>query len=100
MGEEDVFAKIKGLISDMITKLEEDAKGEADQKAYCDKEMSEASTKKGEKEYAIEKLSTKIDGMTSQSAQLKEEVATLQKELAELASAQSEMDKLRAEEKA
>merc|ERR1719183_2903865 len=38
--------------------------------------------------------------MTARSAKLKEEVATLQKELSALAKAQAEMDKLRAEEKA
>merc|ERR1719375_620163 len=38
--------------------------------------------------------------MTAKSNKLKEEVATLQKELSDLARAQSEMDKLRAEEKA
>merc|ERR1740115_406958 len=38
--------------------------------------------------------------MTAKSAKLKQEVATLQKELAALARAQAEMDKLRAEEKA
>merc|ERR1719158_1519544 len=38
--------------------------------------------------------------MTAKSAQLKEEVATLTKELAELAASQAEMDKVRADEKA
>merc|ERR1719217_301348 len=38
--------------------------------------------------------------MTAKSAKLKEEVATLEKELSELASTQAEMDKIRAEEKA
>merc|ERR1719183_1987105 len=38
--------------------------------------------------------------MTARSAKLKEEVATLQKELSALAKSQAEMDKLRAEEKA
>merc|ERR1719506_3124329 len=37
--------------------------------------------------------------MTAKSEQLKEHVAILQKELAELAAAQAEMDKVRAEEK-
>merc|ERR1719296_316526 len=33
---EDVFAKIKGLIRDMIAKLEKEAGAEATEKAYCD----------------------------------------------------------------
>merc|ERR1719324_1532374 len=96
----DPFAKVKGLITDMIATLEKDAKAEATQKAYCDKETSETKQKKLEKEHEIEKLSTKIDSMTAKSAKLKEEVAELQKELAGLASSQAEMDKIRSEEKA
>merc|ERR1719503_68424 len=84
----------------MIASLEKDGKSEATQKAYCDKETSETKQKKLEKEHDISKLSTKIDSMTAKSAKLKEEVAELQKELAALASSQSEMDKIRAEEKA
>ena len=48
----------------------------------------------------FEKLTTKFNKASSRSKQLKEEVATLQKELAELASTQSEMDKIRADENA
>merc|ERR1719162_1980260 len=35
----DVFGKIKGLISDMVAKLEKEAESEATEKAYCDEEM-------------------------------------------------------------
>jgi hypothetical protein len=97
---EDPFAKVKGLISDMIEKLLAEAEADATEKAYCDKEMAETEAKKADKEAAIEKLSTQIDSMTAKSAKLKEEVAVLQQELAALARAQAEMDKLRAEEKA
>jgi len=100
MHSRDPFAKVKGLISNMIEKLLAEAEADATEKAYCDKEMAETETKKADKEAAIEKLSTQIDSQTAKSAKLKEEVATLQKELAALAKAQAEMDKLRAEEKA
>merc|ERR1740117_908202 len=39
---EDPFAKVKGLITEMISTLEQDAEGDATQKAYCDKAMAEA----------------------------------------------------------
>lgn len=97
---DDVFAKIKGMIADMITKLEEEAAEAAELKQWCDKEISEATAKKEDSTAVFEKLTTSIDSKSAKSKKLKEEVATLQKELAELAETQQEMDKVREEEKA
>jgi len=97
---EDIFAKIKGLITDMITKMEAEAEADATEKAFCDKELSETNAKKDDKTAEIEKLTAKIDKMTSKSKILKNEVATLQAELGELTKSQAEMDKIRQEEKA
>jgi chromosome segregation ATPase len=94
----DPFAKVKGLISDMIASLEEAADADATEKAFCDKELAESRAKKADKTAEIEKLTTKIDQMSTRSAKLKEEVAALQKALADLMSAQAAMDKLREEE--
>merc|ERR1719217_1583380 len=96
---EDPFAKVKGLINNMIEKLLKDAEADATEHAFCTKEMAETEAKKADKEAEIEKLSTQIDSMTAKSSKLKSEVAELQKELAALASTQAEMDKIRAEEK-
>merc|ERR1719265_2209226 len=98
--KEDVFAKIKGLISDMITKLEAEAEAAATEKAFCDKELSETNAKKDDKTAEIEKLTAKINKQTSESKILKEEVATLQAELGALTKSQAEMDRIRQEEKA
>merc|ERR1719408_431474 len=97
---DDPFAKVEGLIRDMIERLEAEAEADATEKAYCDKEMAYTENKKADREEAIAKLNTFIDASTARSNQLKEQVAVLQKELADLARTQAEMDKLRAEEKA
>merc|ERR1719291_1279516 len=96
----DPFGKVKGLIADMIERLEAEAEADATHKANCDKELAESNEKKADKKAEIAKLSTKIDQMSARSSQLKSEVAALQKALAELAASQAEMDKLRQEENA
>jgi len=97
---DDVFAKVKDLITDMIAKLEAEAKAEATEKAYCDEEMSKTEAKKSELEGVVSKLTSKIDLAAAKSAELKEEVKVLQGELATLAKQQAESDAIRAEEKA
>merc|ERR1719440_1445322 len=97
---EDPFAKIKGLISEMIEKLEAEAAKEAAHKAFCDKEMSKTKAKKEDKETELDDLSTKIDKATSKIAKLKEEVATLEKELGEIAAAQKKATEMRQEQAA
>merc|ERR1719421_1599105 len=95
---EDVFAKVKGLIRELIDRLMAEAAAEATEKAYCDEQMAKTEAKKSELEDDIAALTAKIDKAAAASAGLKEDVKTLQAELADLAKQQAEMDKIRAEE--
>jgi len=99
-GGDDVFGKVKSLITELIDRLEKEAGSEATQKAYCDEQMAKTAEKKAELDSDIAKLTTKIDIAVARSAQLKEEVATLQSELAALAKSQAEMDSTRIDEHA
>jgi len=97
---DDPFAKIIGMISDMITKLEQEASEDAEHEAYCDKETADANEKKDQRTDTVEKLTTKMHQMKARSKKLKDQVVSLQKSLSELASSQAEMDKIRSEEHA
>merc|ERR1711865_860179 len=90
-GGEDPFAKVKGLITDMISKLESEAKSEATEKAYCDEELAKTEAKKSELDSVITRLTSKIDLAAAKSAGLKDDVKTLSAELATLSREQAEM---------
>jgi len=95
----DPFAKIKGMIQEMIEKLVKEAEEEAGHKAYCDKEMGETKVKKADMTEEVEDLQVKIDKATSKIAKLKQDIMTLTQELAKIAEEQQTADKIRAEEK-
>merc|ERR550532_2168195 len=93
----DPFAKVKGLISDLIAKLEAEAAAEATEKAFCDDQMAKTEFKQTELEDDIAKLTLKIDQASAASVALKAEVKQLQADLARIAKEQAEMDKVREE---
>jgi uncharacterized protein YukE len=99
-GSADPFAKIKGLIQDMIAKLQSEAQSEATEKAYCDEELAKTEATKQELDAEIEGLTTKIDQAGAQSAATKKEVKELQAELAKLAEEQAAREQWRGDEKA
>eukprot|EP00811_Abedinium_folium_P035688 NODE_8461_length_1494_cov_7.685443.p1 GENE.NODE_8461_length_1494_cov_7.685443~~NODE_8461_length_1494_cov_7.685443.p1 ORF type:complete len:390 (-),score=153.31 NODE_8461_length_1494_cov_7.685443:324-1370(-) len=94
-GAANPFGKVKGLITDLIARLEHDATMEASHKAYCDTETAHTMEKKQNAEMWDTRLTNKIEKMTAESSSLKEQLADLQTSLADLARVQVEMDKIR-----
>merc|ERR1712032_161625 len=68
---DDPFGKVKGLIRDLIARLEKEAAADAAEKAYCDEEMAKTEEKKTDLEDDIAKLTSKIDQAAARSAELK-----------------------------
>merc|ERR1719215_972903 len=99
-GRGNALDKVKSMISDMISKLQDAAEADATKNAYCQKELGETNVKKEDKTDDVEEATTKLEQGSAKSAKLKDEVATLQQELSKLTKAQSEMDKMRSTEKA
>merc|ERR1719247_532368 len=96
----DPFAKVKGMISEMIDKLVAQAAEEASHKAFCDKEMGESQAKIEDHTTTIDKFTTRKDKAVATIEKLKESISTLQSELASIAKQQAEMDQMRADQKA
>jgi len=99
MGD-DPFSKVKGLISDMIARLESEAGADATEKAYCDEQIAKTEAKKQDLEGNIAKLTTKVDIAAADSAGLKDDVKELQAELSALSKQQAEMDNMRRQQHA
>jgi len=96
--DEDPFAKVKGLIKDMVQRLLKEAAEEASHKAFCDKETSENEAKRNKLQAEENKLSTRIEKATADVATLKQQVSELNAALANIANSQQTMDVLRAKE--
>merc|ERR1712238_385717 len=94
----DQFTKVKGLVRDMIARLEAEQAADAAKKAWCDRNLADTRQKISEKNAEIAKQTSRIDLMTATAAQLKEDVAALQGQLAKLAQSQAKMDGLRKEQ--
>merc|ERR1712137_470342 len=89
LGGADPFVKVRGLIEEMISKLEAEADAEAEEKAWCDEQIAKTEEKKVDLESDIAKLTAKIDVASAKSADLKKQVKELQAELAALAKLQA-----------
>merc|ERR1719224_33277 len=95
----DPFAKVKGMIQEMIEKLVAEAKEEAGKKAFCDKEMAETKAKREDKQDEVDDLTTKIDKAAAKIAKLKESISALETELGKIAEEQKLATEMRNTEK-
>jgi len=94
----DIFAKIKGMIQNLINKLEREAEDAATEKAYCDDQLQKVEAKKADLDDQIQSIGAGIDFDKAESAEMKDQVKELQRQLASLEAEQNELDKIRKDE--
>jgi len=86
----DPFSKVKSMIEGMITRLLEEANGDADHEGFCDTEM-------GKSKLTRTKLSEDIDGLSAEIDEGKSKILTLTEEIASLTNGVSSLQKALAE---
>jgi len=96
----DPFGKVKKMIKDLITKLLEEANEEAEQKGWCDTELSTNEQTRKEKTEAVETLHAEIDELQASLAKLTEQITELTEAVAALDAAVAKATGIREEEKA
>jgi chromosome segregation ATPase len=97
---DDVFAKVKGLIRDMISQLSEKARADAKEHEWCTTKTKETEAKKSDHAAVVDKLTSKSDRAKATIARTQEEIATLEAELGQLSRMQADMDQERAKQHA
>merc|ERR1719482_669295 len=80
----DPFEKIRGLIEQMVSKLQSEANEEATQKQFCDEETQKSNAAKTDKGMTIDKIENRLSTAKATKAQLEQSVKDLQAELATL----------------
>merc|ERR1719310_2654844 len=96
---DDPFKKVKKMIKDLIVKLMEEANEEAEQKGFCDKELSTNEQTRKTKSEEVVMLHAEIDELTASVASLTEEITELTKAVSELDAAVAKATSERTSEK-
>jgi chromosome segregation ATPase len=93
--QSDPFGKIRGLLEEMIAKLTKEAAEEADQKSFCDEEISESKAKQADLSGKLDKTTARIAKAEADKAKLAEEIKMLEEEIAGIDAGQAEATKVR-----
>jgi len=81
---DDPFKKVKKMIKDLIFKLMEEAREEAEAKGWCDTEMTTNKQTRDKKSADIESLKAEIEELTAEIAKLVQDISDLTAEIKEI----------------
>jgi len=79
----DPFAKVKKMVSDMVTKLMEEQGEEAEHQAFCDKELGTNKQTRDQKSALVDELTASIEQMQAESQQCQTEVTQLSEQISD-----------------
>jgi DNA-directed RNA polymerase subunit M/transcription elongation factor TFIIS len=96
----DPFAKVKGLIDAMITRLEEETKADADHEGYCDTELGKSKITRTRLSEEIDAYEAAIEEGKANIMALSDHTKTLSQEVADLFKSMSEATELKKQETA
>jgi len=82
--EDDPFKKVKKMIKDLVYKLMEEAREEAEHKGWCDTELTTNQQTRDKKSADVESLKAEIEELTAEIAKLTQDISDLQAAVKEL----------------
>jgi len=94
----DPFAKVRGLLQNMISKLMTEASEEATHEAFCQQEMAKSKESQENKQAKVDTYKMRMDKAATTIARLLESVNVLEGEIAEIDQATAEATALRNQE--
>jgi len=94
------FAKVIGMVEDLIAKLKAEAAAEAAHKAWCDEQLKANKLKRNAKTTKVEELTAAIAELNQSIEEMGQKIETLVAEQADLAKAMKEAAEVREKEKA
>lgn len=92
--------KIKGLITDMIAKLEKEAAEAASTHAFCQEENKKNKDAKEKTQGELDKTNSRLESATAKKQGLEDRIAQLAGEIKEIQATNAEAVKIRADENA
>jgi len=100
MAAQDPMQKVKDLLTELIAKLEKEAKEAADLHKFCQEEKKKTKAAMEKKTMELEKLNTRIEKATATKKEQEELIAANSEEIANMEKANAEATKIRNEEHA
>lgn len=97
--DKDAMAPVKGLLSDLIARLEAEASAETSQHEWCETEKTNGQAQKDEREKTIHDLKSSIESLTTEVSTLKTEITFMEGEIVRVKQETKDAIALRAEQK-